>query len=374
MTFPNSMVHGALRRSSDPVAVIMAGGSGTRFWPASRQATPKQFLRFTAGGQSLIQQTVSRLSPFIEQDRVLVVTTASQVELVREQLPHVVVLAEPVPKNTAPCLGLAAAYVQQAVGDVPLVCLPADHLIQPEAALRTALAAASKLAVDQEILVTFGISPTHPETGYGYIKRGERFIEGSSTNSFRVSSFVEKPDLETARNYLTSGEYYWNSGMFVWRPSVLLSAISTFLPELGASLVKIVKMLSASQSFADIYSRVSPISVDHGVLERAQNTILITASDFSWNDVGSWRAWVSELESQQAGTVIIQGDGVAVGCDRTSVLRLGKDSGRFIACVGTTNLVVIETDDAILICDRERTQQVKEVVEILINKGRKELL
>ncbi len=355
----------------------MAGGSGTRFWPLSRAQRPKQFLPLTGSDESLIQATATRMAEIVPADAVMVVTAASQSHLVKEQLPKTAVLAEPVARNTAPCIGLAAIRVLADAGDVPMICVPADHMIRDEEELAKILRAGVEAAAKDDVLVTVGLKPTQPETGYGYIQRGAPAAPGL----FKVARFVEKPDRPTAEKYLASGEYFWNSGMFVWRPSVILKEMRTQLPKLAAGLDEIAELWKSGRPaaeveprIAEIYSAFEPISIDYGIMERAGNVLMIPGEKFRWSDVGSWSAW-AELEAEHVGADgnFVRGDAVTVdskGC----FIRGGDRKGKYIAAVGVEDLIIVETDDAVLICHRDRAQDVKKVVDELHKRGRKELL
>ena len=373
----DKLFSGKLNKQSPAVAVIMAGGSGTRFWPLSRTNKPKQFLPLAGTDRSLIQATADRIVPYVSEAGVLVVTASHQAGLVSEQLPAAAVLSEPVAKNTAPCIGYAAIRVLQDVGDVPMLCMPADHLIKEEEGLRKVLRSAAELAAKQDVIVTVGIKPTHPETGYGYIRRGAK-KEGSI---FEVQSFVEKPDRTTAEKYLQSGEYFWNGGMFVWRPSVALKEIRARLPKLADGLDEIAAIWKSDgdspagdAKIAKIYASFESISVDFGIMEHAQNVFVISGETFQWSDVGSWSSWADEQSGKlNADGNFTQGDVVMVDSRGCYVLGNGSQK-KLLAGVGLKDLIIVETDDAILICSREHSQDVKQIVDGLKAKNRKELL
>ncbi len=358
-----------------PVAVIMAGGSGTRFWPLSREGKPKQFLSLTPVGRTLIQETASRLEPLVGSGRTLVVSGRRVEELLCEQLPSAALLLEPLARNTAPCVGFAAIKVLATLGDVPMICLPADHLIDDAEALRSLFNEASELARTEDVLITIGIQPDFPETGYGYIERGAARNKSSKTgNCFAVERFVEKPDLATAKEYMESGNYFWNSGMFVWRPSVVLQSFKEHLPELYRQLLDIQKAFGSANELEQceaIFQKITPISVDYGIMERAKNAVMFSGKGLGWSDVGSWSAWMDCLKSNaDSEGNVARADSVFINSNRCATIG-GK---RLIACVGVDDLIVVDTDDAILICNRESAQEVKQVVELLKKQGRKELL
>ncbi len=361
----------------------MAGGSGTRFWPLSRSKRPKQFLPLASAGRTLIQATADRFSSLKRNSVVLVVTAASQAELAAEQLPNASILSEPQAKNTAACLAYAAKVVQDRYGDVPMVSVPADHLIEHDDQLIKIYDAALELAEVEPVLATIGIRPTAPETGFGYIKAGVAF---GSTSAKKVERFVEKPDRATAESYLRSGDYLWNSGMFIWRPSVFLEAVRGALPELHSTVLKLAPGVADPDRRGEVeqlYGSIKPISVDHGVMEKAANVVVFPGSGFLWSDVGSWDAWreIAEKRSEAqaseraAAPNVISGNGVAIdsrGCMITTDDADGK--APLVALVGVEDLIVVSTGDAVLICRRGDSQQVKKVIDLLKERGKTDLL
>lgn len=347
-------------------AVIMAGGSGTRFWPLSRAARPKQLLALGPSDRSLLGATVDRLAPIIPQDRVVVVTNARIAEAVAADLPGVPrtnVLAEPEGRNTAPCIGWAAVRALHADPDATLVVLPSDHHIEDEprflAVLERAIAAASDGA-----LVTCGIEPTRPETGYGYLEVGEPLAHGAR----RCVRFVEKPDRARAEEFLASGRYLWNSGLFVFRARAILDAIRTCLPELGDQLDQLAGALRDGREadcIAELYPRMPSISIDHGVMERAADVAVVPGS-FGWSDLGSYEtAW--ELSPKDAdGNSVRDDSGILVDARRNFVRA---PEGKLVALIGVEDLVVVDTGDALLVMPRDRSQDVRKVVDALAARG-----
>jgi mannose-1-phosphate guanylyltransferase len=367
------VVHGTLKATQQCVGVIMAGGSGTRFWPLSRTNFPKQFLPLAGGDRSLIQATADRIEPLTGMHGVLVVTAAHQADAVVAQLPAAAVLAEPSARNTAACIGFAAAYLLDTVGDLPMVCLPADHIVHGHEAILAVYQRAITLATSKDVLVTIGIRPTLPETGYGYIEAAEFAEDGVAA----VRSFVEKPNRETAERYLAAGSYFWNSGMFVWRPSVILSQIEKHLPRLYTTLSELRAELASGASFervAELYNEIEQVSIDVGVMECADNVVMLSGDGFMWSDVGSWSSWADTrrpaAENRTSETTVIEGDGVAVACSGVTVLA----KQRFVAAVGLRDVIIVDTDDALLVCGRDDAQRVKDVVQYLSDNNRKDLL
>ena len=368
------------------VAVIMAGGSGTRFWPMSRTDFPKQFLPLGADSSSLIQATSTRVEPLVGATGVMVVTAAHQSGLVLQQLPLASVLSEPQARNTAACIGFAAKKVLATVGDVPMLCLPADHVVLEQERILEVYRQAIKLAAENDVLATIGITPTSPETGYGYIKRSSELFNGGP--GYKVDCFVEKPDLATAESYQRSGDYYWNSGMFVWRPTVVLKAIAEFLPELSAALDQIARCFGLPDEYekvAELYAAIKPVSIDVGIMEKAANSIMLPGDSFVWSDVGSWSSWSDTMRERSAepNGNITSGDVLllnSTGC--TVVGQIQQQSAeagaskkrRIIAGIGLQDLVIVDTPDALLIVPRDKAQDVKEVVQLLSKQGRNDLL
>jgi mannose-1-phosphate guanylyltransferase len=349
------------------VPVILAGGQGTRFWPVSRKKLPKQFLSISDDGRSLIRRTADRAIKIAKSD-LMVVTTEPLRELVSEHVPEARVIVEPEARNTAASIGLAVAHLKD-LNDI-MVVLPSDHVVENEEVFSSLLLEAANLANTQPLLVTFGIKPTSPNTGYGYIRRGGA-INGFE-NAFFVRRFFEKPNLERARDYVNSGDYLWNSGMFAWSGKSILAAIEDEMPLLYQGVLKIRDAIGSPDEVKvtkEVFSDLENISIDFGVLEHVKNTAVIQASDFGWNDVGAWDSWAQYFSEDSAGNKI-EGDAVTVestGC-------IIKSKGRHVAVLGVKDLVVIETDDATLVCPRDRVQDVKKVVEVLNEKKREDLL
>ena len=355
--------------------VILAGGSGTRFWPLSRKKTPKQLMS-VFGGKSMLQRTVERVLS-LKPKRVMVVTNAAQAQETAAQLAylkplHIDIIEEPVGRNTAPAIGLAAAIIASHDPTAVMTVLPADHYISDEDGFRKTILTAREAALSGS-LVSLGICPVRPETGYGYIE-AESVTSGATV--FPVRRFVEKPSLDKALEFMAAGNFYWNSGMFVWRADVILDQILAHMPELSAGLAR----LTFSPDIWDpedlqpqidaMYRVIRGESIDFGVMEKADNVVVIPA-DFGWSDVGSWSALPEVLPADPDGNVIID------ACDTITLDAEGclvHGGGRLVALVGVKDLVVVATGDALLVCARDRAQDVKKVVEELDRRGYQEFL
>ena len=347
--------------------VILAGGQGTRFWPVSRVRHPKQFLSISASGESLIQATARRVRPLCGTGQLMVVTNVMHRPLIEEHVPDAVILTEPVARNTAASIGLAALHLAQKDPNTVMVVLPADHAVRDEEGLRMVLKEASELARQEELIVTIGVKPTAPHTGYGYIKRSAA-LKG---NGYLIGRFYEKPNLERARKYCQSDDFYWNSGMFISRAGVMLDAISDEMPELSTALDRIKVALGTGDENDVVlreFTALEPVSIDFGVLEHARNCAVIAARDIGWNDVGSWDAWADHFSKDDAGNLV---RGNAVLLDSRDCLVYSEK--RLTALLGVEGIVVIDTGDALLVCPRERVQDVKLVVEELKALGRTDL-
>jgi len=354
--------------------VILAGGSGTRFWPLSRTRTPKQLMS-VFGGKSMLQRTVERVLPLSPQ-RVMVVTNALQAEETARQLAElgdfpVDIIAEPVGRNTAPAIALAAAIIAARDPAATMLVLPADHYIRNEEEFCRVVTAAAAAATTGA-LVTLGIEPTRPETGYGYIEADTVPCGGSV---YRVRRFVEKPDAVRAAEFLAARNFYWNSGMFIWQVGAIRQELERQMPELAAAIATL-----AGDTVADgaalktwierIYPGIKGESIDYGVMERAENVLVIPAS-FGWSDVGSWSALPEVIEPAGDGNVAIAVAGL-IAIDATNSLVYGD--GKLAALVGVDGLIVVDTPDAILVCRQDRAQDVKKIVEQLQQKGLAEYL
>ncbi len=340
-------------------AVIMAGGYGERFWPMSRRKQPKQLLPIV-GDRTMIQQTVARLETVVDPARMMVVTNREQAPLVRKQLPRVKnVIAEPMGRNTAPCIGLAAAIINKRDPDGVMAVLPADSYISDAAGYRRVVRDALELAKQQDVLVTIGIQPASPHTGYGYIQVGETLDTRAVTKFWKAHRFVEKPDLKTAREFLAAGDYRWNAGMFVWSVRAILAAFEKYQPDMAASLRRIEKAVG-TKSFNVVvkreYARMEKISVDYAIMEKAGN-VVVANGDFDWDDVGDWPA-VERHYPKDANGNVARGEAVALNANNCVIVSAGN---HLVAVVGVSDLVVVHTADATLICHKSEAQRVREI-------------
>ncbi len=359
-------------------AVVLAGGSGTRFWPVSREAMPKQMLSIV-GDQTLLQQTLSRIRPKVIPERTYIVTTQFQASEIKRQFilekgaeEAANLIIEPMGKNTAPAIGYAAVIIEQLDPGAIMLVLPADHHIADEGRFLKAIDAATEVA-GKDLLVTLGIRPNRPETGYGYIKIGSGLPEEilrqlRGYDAFYVTAFTEKPDRETAELYLLDGGYFWNSGMFVWRAAAILAEIERHIPKLYKGLDRLRRSLEEGDkgSIKKIYSHFEALSIDYGVMEKSDNVALIPV-DIGWSDVGSWQALDEIMEKDSNGNIVL-GDCVPVDT-QNSLLWGGK---RLIATVGLEDMVVVDTPDALFACRKDRSQDVRKVVDLLKAHGRQE--
>lgn len=354
-------------------AVILAGGKGKRFWPFSRVVRPKQFLDVTGDG-SMLRVTFGRLSEFVVPERIFLLTIKEQLPLVIDELPELPrenIFVEPVGRNTAPSLAVAAAMARERGEDVPVLCCPSDHVILDTDVFRRIVEAAAQVAAERDELITFGIKPTYPATGYGYIEAGAEAGTRNRHGFHRVCRFHEKPELEMARKYLDRGNFFWNSGIFLWRPSVYLSAWDCHLPDGKEPLARIADTLGKANENRTVeveYPKMPSISVDYGILERADN-VLVFPADFDWNDVGSWDALFDILPHDDQGNV---GSGGMELIDSKGNLLFNP--GGVTAAVGVEDLIVVVNGGTVLVCRRGQSQRIRELIESIEKKGAMELL
>ena len=351
-------------------AVVMAGGSGTRFWPKSRRNRPKQLLRLY-GDASMLQQTVRRISPLVAPDRTWIITGADQAAAVRSQLPALPtanVVAEPCPRDTAACVGLAASIVAKQDPDGTMIVLPADHVIRPDEKFHaTVKAALSVIEGDPSAFVTFGIKPTRPETGYGYIERGESLGSPEGVALHKVVQFREKPDRGTAERFLAEGRFVWNAGIFVWKARAILDALATHRPRLAESLERVRRALGTSEeshTIAREYPAMEKVPIDKAVMEKAPNVRVLEVV-YDWNDVGDWRALTELVPPDAQGNTI---QGAVMPVDTTGSIIV-SDDGALIATLGVSDLVIVQSAGATLVARKDQLDQLKSLVEGLEKAG-----
>jgi mannose-1-phosphate guanylyltransferase len=356
-------------------AVIMAGGVGSRLWPRSRSATPKQFLDLL-GSRTMLQETVDRIQPLIPLDRVLVVVSEEHADTVRAQvggLPVENVIVEPGPRGTAPCIGLAATVLMERDSEATMAVCPADHVISDAAGFRQAIAAAAQIAQD-DYLVTLGIAPDQPHVGYGYIQRGASLGEVLGTPAFQVKRFTEKPDAAAAQHFVDSLEYYWNGGIFIWRTGTILDAMKALLPRLHSEL-QLVAGAWHSPDRMDVlgaaWDRVPRTTIDYGIMEKATRVAVVPV-DIGWDDVGNWATLSAMVEGDELGNATYGGGHPLLL--ETADTYVYTTAGRLIATVGLEGFVVVDTPDALLICPKDRAQDVRDAVERLRSDGLQEYL
>ncbi|HEY0703296.1 MAG TPA: sugar phosphate nucleotidyltransferase [Candidatus Acidoferrales bacterium] len=370
-------------------AVLLAGGRGTRFWPRSRVRTPKQLLNIT-GGDTLLRETVARLTPVFPARNCWVVTNSEQAAAVRREIPQVPaahILAEPVGRNTAAAIALAAIHLAHQHGDALMAVLSSDAHIAKIPHYRDLLRLALHHADAPGQLVVMGIPPTRPETGYGYIERGEKVPSASAAEIFAVHRFTEKPPPHIAEEYLASGKYFWNAGMFFWRVSTFMELLKSFLPATHSALADLAKTIGTKKypaALKRIYPRLENISVDYAIVEPAAKSstapgadapastpprVSVIPADIGWSDIGSWDA-VYQLLAKQPGANFSAGPSVSLDAHGNFLWSPKK----FVAALGVQDMVLVETDDAILLCPRNRSQDVAKIVKYLEDQKRKSLL
>ena len=356
-------------------AVIMAGGSGTRFWPASRTLLPKQLLCLS-GDHTMIQATCERLADLVPAERQLVVTNQVLVEPIAAQLPRLPaknIVGEPAKRDTAPCIGLAAALVLHEDPDAIMAVMPSDHVISTSEQFCAAISSARDLVIDDPTrIVTFGIKPTYPAESFGYIQRGKPIGDGSDVSSFAVSQFKEKPDSETAANYLRSGDFYWNSGIFLWSARTILEAIETRQPEMYKHLSTIADSIGKPE-YPEVLERefcaINGTSIDYAVMESYPNVVVLEAP-FSWDDVGSWQSLGRLHDQDDQGNTVV---GDHIGIDTTGSIVFGSPD-HTIVTIGVEDLIVVQTKDATLVAPKAAEERVREAVAKLKELRRNDIL
>lgn len=349
-------------------AVIMAGGVGARFWPRSREKKPKQLIKIF-GENTLIQDTVKRLEGLIDVKNIFVITNKIQKLKIKEQLPDIPeenIIDEPFGKNTAACIGLASILVKNVNPDAVTVVLPADHYIKDKEKFQNTIRRAAECAYNSKKLVTIGITPTRPETGYGYIQ----FDGEIEDNIYRVLTFAEKPNLATAKRFIQSGDFLWNSGMFIWKVETILNEMKEHMPELSSGLDEIESAIGGidfNKTLTTVYGQLRSVSIDYGIMEKSKSVVL-TKGEFDWSDVGSWETVYELTDKDDNGNANV-GDVYYTNSYNSYVYAPNK----FSALIGVENIIVINTNDSLLICKRENAQDVKQVVDYLKMNNKTEL-
>ncbi len=353
-------------------AVILAGGSGTRLWPRSRRDRPKQLLDLLSA-RTMLQQAYDRIAPLIAPEHVYVITNTSYLSEVCSQLPEIPcehIIGEPEGRGTAPPIGYAAGLLRERDPQAVMISLPADHFIRREAEFREAICAAADVA-EENLLVTFGIVPSYPETGYGYIEAGDDMTRIRGMRVRKVCRFTEKPDAQKAAEFIASGNYYWNGGMFIWRAAAILEEFDRYLPE-HARLLKEIDAARGTPEEAAVFERawcaMPSETIDVGIMEKSQRVAVIPL-DVNWSDVGNWSSLLELLPGDRDQNVVI---GDHIGVDTRSTLVYSSD--RLIATVGLENMIVVDTGDVVLVCHREDAQKVKSLVDELKRRQQEKYL
>ena len=352
--------------------VIMAGGGGTRFWPMSRQANPKQLLNLS-GVDTLINETIDRISSISSKENIYIVTNETQSELLKETVQdkciHSNVLQEPSARNTAAAIGFAAFNIMKKHGDGIMCVYPADHYIKDEEGYVKIINSAIKVASENDKLVTIGITPTFPSTGYGYINFDKD--ESYNDTAYKVLEFVEKPNYEKAKSYIKSQKYVWNSGMFVWKVSKILEDFKRYLPKVYYKLELLSRYIDTEEEekmIKEIYPKIPSISIDYGIMERSDDVVVVPG-EFGWNDVGSWDVLGAIYNTDERGN-IKRGETITIDTENSVVYSEDK----LIATVGIKDLIVVSTEDAVMVCKKENAQDVKLIVEKLKEEGKTQYL
>lgn len=352
-------------------AVIMAGGGGTRLWPLSRQNRPKQMLRLVSD-RSLFQMATDRLEGLFPADHIYVVTVAEQATELQKQSPNIPAenyILEPLPRGTASVVGLAAVVLQKRDPQAVMAVLTADHFIENVNGFQQILISAEKLAQDG-YLVTLGIEPTFPATGYGYIQRGDSLGHYHQHNGYQVLQFKEKPNEEHAREMLAQGDHFWNSGMFIWRVNRIQEEFTRQMPELSQVLSQIAASWGTAwqmETLKKLWPQIKPQTIDYGIMEHAEKVAVLPAADLGWSDVGSWDSLFDVLPGDENGNIHI--GAMHLGVDTNNTLICSEDSHRMVVTIGVKNLIIVDAVDALLVCPRDDAQKVRELVKLLDQNG-----
>ena len=352
---------------------IMAGGIGSRFWPMSRTSYPKQFLDILNTGRTLIQGTYDRFSKFIPKENIYVVTAEEYVEIVKEQLPEMPlanIVAEPSRKNTAPCIAYISYKLKMLNEKGSLICAPADHIILDEMAFTKVCLEALSFVTAHKALITLGIKPTHPNTGYGYIQFEQ---QPASDNVYKVKTFTEKPNTELARTFVSSGEFLWNAGIFVWQVSNIVSAFQKYQPELAEIFEAELAHYNTpkeKEAIDKIYPQCTNISIDYAIMEKADNVYIIPSS-FGWSDLGTWNSAHENMEKDYLGNAVAGSDVMVIDAKDNMV---HVPNHKLVLLQGMNDYIIVDTEDVLMICKKDKEQEIKQyVAEVKRNKGDKYL-
>ncbi|MEG0180811.1 MAG: mannose-1-phosphate guanylyltransferase [Romboutsia sp.] len=352
--------------------VIMAGGGGTRFWPLSRQEVPKQLINLS-GEDALINETINRIESLAKKEDLFIVTNEKQLDalkdIVKDKCIFKNILPEPCARNTAAAIGFAAFNIMKKYGDGVMCVYPADHYIKDEEGFIKVLNKAIDVAKDNDKLVTIGINPTFPSTGYGYIKFDQNITVGGS--AYDVIEFVEKPNFEVAKGYVESKKYVWNSGMFVWKVSKILEDFKRYLPKVYDRLELLSDNLDTddeAEAISNIYPTIPSISIDYGIMERS-NDVVVVPGDFGWNDVGSWDSLGAIYPTDEEGN-IKRGENITIDTKNSIIYSDDK----LVTTIGVSDLIVVATNDAVMVCKKDKAQDVKKIVDVLKEKDRQEYI
>ncbi len=353
--------------NKDFYAIIMAGGGGTRLWPLSRKACPKQMLKLFEG-KSLFEIALERLKGIFDANHIFVVTVADQVNILSSLAPQLALdhfLIEPMPRGTAAVVGMAAASIKKHNPKGIIAILTADHFIENISDFHETLTAAYELA-QTNVLVTLGIQPTFPSTGYGYIESGEQVSNFEHLKAYKVNAFFEKPSHARAVEFIRNGKFSWNSGMFIWKVDTILDEIKRYMPALFETIQSLKPFLTLdhkNQQFVDLWGAIKPQTIDYGIMEKSDRVVVLPASNLGWNDVGSWDSLFEVLNPDLNGNIVINARHVGMDTDDSLVFSTSKE--RLVVTIGTKNMIIVDTPDSLLICPRGESQRIKELVQYL---------
>jgi mannose-1-phosphate guanylyltransferase len=358
--------------ATNKYAVIMAGGIGSRFWPISKTSHPKQFLDILGTGKTLIQQTFERFEKICPKENIYIVTNESYRALVKEQLPGISddqILGEPAAKNTAPCIAYACHKINQKNPDALIAVAPSDHIILNEQEFVKQIETALVTAAENDFLITLGIKPTRPDTGYGYIQ----FVDNSKTNGhYKVKTFTEKPNLEIAKTFIQSGDFLWNAGIFVWSAKSIIKAFANYLPELNTTFLEGAPHYNTpkeSDFINLIYPQCNSISIDYGIMEKADN-VHVFAADFGWSDLGTWGSLYTIIDKDYVGNAVVYPNNVMMYDSANCMINTKPE--KLIVVEGLHDFIVVDTDEVLMICPKNKEQQIKEMVaDVKSKKGDK---